>query len=78
MHVLMYRWKAYNYRDVEQTFRLLGHTVDNMEQELGNYDVSPEFEQVIAEKIRENRYDMVFTINYFAVISDVCQRLHVK
>ena len=31
----MYRWKAYNYRDIEQTFRLLGHTVDNIEQELG-------------------------------------------
>lgn len=30
----MYRWKAYNYRDIEQTFRLLGHTVDNIEQEL--------------------------------------------
>ena len=30
MHILMYRWKAYNYRDIEQTFRLLGHTVDNL------------------------------------------------
>ena len=39
MHILMYRWKAYNYRDIEQTFRLLGHTVDNIEQELGNYDI---------------------------------------
>ena len=37
----MYRWKAYNYRDIEQTFRLLGHTVDNIEQELGNYDIDP-------------------------------------
>ena len=35
----MYRWKAYNYRDIEQTFRLLGHTVDNIEQELGNYEL---------------------------------------
>ena len=51
MHILMYRWKAYNYRDIEQTFLLLGHTVDNIEQELGSYDVSPEFERVIEEKI---------------------------
>ena len=43
----MYRWKAYNYRDIEQTFRLLGHTVDNIEQELGNYDIDPEFEAKI-------------------------------
>lgn len=78
MHILMYRWKAYNYRDIEQTFKLLGHTVDNIEQELGNYDVSPEFESVIEAKIRQNHYDMVFTVNYFAVISNVCMRNGIK
>lgn len=74
----MYRWKAYNYRDIEQTFRLLGHTVDNIEQELGSYDVSPEFEQVIEQRIRTNHYDMIFTVNYFPLISNVCERLGVK
>ena len=78
MHILMYRWKAYNYRDIEQTFRLLVHTVDNIEQELGNYDIDPEFEAVIEQKIRANHYDMVFTVNYFALISNVCQKLRIK
>lgn len=78
MYILMYRWKAYNYRDIEQTFLLLGHRVDNIEQELGSYDVSPEFERVIEAKIMENRYDFVFTVNYFALISNVCQKLGVK
>lgn len=78
MHILMYRWKAYNYRDIEQTFRLLGHTVDNIEQELGSYDVSPEFERVIEDKIHENQYDMVFTVNYFPLISNVCMRTGIK
>lgn len=78
MHILMYRWKAYNYRDIEQTFLLLGHTVDNIEQELGSYDVSPEFERVIEEKIRGTHYDMVFTVNYFPLISNVCECTGVK
>lgn len=78
MHILMYRWKAYNYRDIEQTFLLLGHTVDNIEQELGSYDVSPEFERVIEEKIRGTHYDMVFTVNYFPLISNVCERTGAK
>lgn len=78
MHILMYRWKAYNYRDIEQTFLLLGHTVDNIEQELGSYDVSPEFERVIEEKIQGTHYDMVFTVNYFPLISNVCERTGVK
>ncbi len=78
MRILMYRWKAYNYRDIEQTFKLLGHTVDNIEQELGSYDVSPEFERVIEERIHSNHYDMVFTVNYFPVISNACMHAGIK
>lgn len=74
MHILMYRWKAYNYRDIEQTLLAMGHTVDNIQQELGNYDIEPEFEKKLAAQIRNNHYDMVFTVNYFAVISNVCER----
>lgn len=78
MHILMYRWKAYNYRDIEETFKLLGHTVDNVEQKLGNYDIDPEFEVLLEEKLCHVHYDMVFTVNYFAVISNICQKLGIK
>lgn len=78
MHILMYRWKAYNYRDIEQTFRMLGHTIDNIEQELGCYDIDPEFEKKIEQQLTKRHYDMVFTVNYFALISNSCQKLHVK
>lgn len=78
MHILMYRWKAYNYRDIEQTLRILGHTVDNVEQELGSYDIDEEFEQKIEKMMQECHYDMVFTVNYFALISNSCQKMHVK
>lgn len=78
MHILMYRWKAYNYRDVEETFKRLGHTVDNIEQKLGNYDIDPVFEGVLEERLRRVHYDMVFTVNYFAVISNICQKLGIK
>lgn len=78
MHVLMYRWKAYNYRDVEETFKWLGHTVDNIEQKLGNYDIDPVFEGILEERLHKVHYDMVFTVNYFAVISNICQKLGIK
>ena len=41
MRILMYRWKAYNHRDIVETFLLMGHTVDNLTQKLGNYDIDP-------------------------------------
>ncbi|MCI5918468.1 MAG: DUF3880 domain-containing protein [Roseburia sp.] len=74
MRILVYRWKAYNYMDIEQTFAAMGHTVDHIEQKLGNYDIEPEFEKILTKKIHEQDYDLVFTVNYFAVISNVCQR----
>ena len=78
MKILMYRWKAYNYRDIAETFRALGHEVDDIEQPLGNYDIDPEFENRIENIMKHNRYDMVFTVNYFALISNVCEKLGVK
>lgn len=78
MHILMYRWKAYNYWDIEETFKLLGHTVDNIEQKLGNYDIDPEFEVILRERLYQVGYDMVFTVNYFALISNICQELGIK
>lgn len=78
MHILMYRWKAYNYRDVEETFKLLGHTVDNIEQKLGNYDIDTDFEVLLRNQLHQVHYDMVFTVNYFAVISNICQEMSVK
>ena len=77
MRILVYRWKAYNYMDIEQTFAAMGHTVDHIEQKLGNYDIEPEFEKILTKKIHEQDYDLVFTVNYFAVISNVCQREHI-
>lgn len=77
MRILVYRWKAYNYMDIEQTFAAMGHIVDHVEQKLGNYDIEPEFEKILTKKIHEQDYDLVFTVNYFAVISNVCQREHI-
>ncbi len=78
MRILMYRWKAYNYRDIEETFLMMGHTVDNLTQKLGNYDIDAEFEAVLREQLQKVPYDMVFTVNYFAVISNICQELGIK
>lgn len=74
----MYRWKAYNYWDIEETFLLLGHQVDNIEQKLGSYDIDAAFEKVLKERLETTSYDMVFTVNYFAVISNICQELGIK
>ena len=78
LHILMYKWRAYNYLDIEKNFLVLGHRVDVIEQELQSYDEDVEFEMRLQQLLeQEDRYDMVFTVNYFGCISNVCERCRV-
>ena len=70
--ILIYRWKAYNYRDITGAFNRAGFEIDEISQKLMNYDIDPEFEQVLREKILSDSYEFVFTVNYFALIAEVC------
>ena len=71
--ILMYRWKAYNYKDIKHTFEALGFEVKEVNQDLLNYDVDEKFASVLKKMIKEDTYEFVFTVNYFPLISNVCQ-----
>ncbi len=72
--ILIYKWKAYNYLDVYQTFCKMGFEVDVIEQDLASYDEDEAFSERLLEILQTRAYDFVFTINYFGVISDTCQQ----
>ena len=73
MKILMYRWKAYNYKDIKYTFIKLGYEVEEVYQDLLNYDVDEEFAEKLKSIIRKDVYEFFFTVNYFPLISNVCQ-----
>ena len=71
--ILMYRWKAYNYLDIKFTFEKLGYEVEEVYQELLNYDVDEAFAQNLKGMILSDAYEFLFTVNYFPLISNVCE-----
>ena len=73
MKILMYRWKAYNYKDIKHTFETLGYEVEEVYQDLLNYDVDEEFAEKLRGMIQADNYNFFFTVNYFPLISNVCQ-----
>ena len=73
-HILIYKWKAYNYLDIYQTFLTMGYEVDVIEQHLPSYDEDAEFSARLYGLLQEKQYDFVFTVNYFGVISDTCEQ----
>ncbi len=72
--ILMYRWKAYNYTDIIASFEKMGYEVEEVYQRLFSYDEDPEFEQRFTNMLDEKEYTFVFTVNYFAMISNMCQK----
>ena len=74
MRILVYQCKAYNYADICEAFTNLGYEYVTLEQDLSNYDEDPEFEEKLAQVIRKESCGMVFTVNYFALITGVCAR----
>ncbi|MCR4831046.1 MAG: DUF3880 domain-containing protein [Pseudobutyrivibrio sp.] len=71
--ILMYRWKAYNYKDIKFSFEKLGYEVEEVYQDLLNYDVDEEFAEKLRGIIKGDSFEFVFNVNYFPLISNVCQ-----
>ena len=70
--ILMYRWRAYNYLDIKANFEMMGFEVDEVWQTLESYDVDDAFAAKLASMLEDKSYAFVFTVNYFALISEVC------
>ena len=74
---MLFRSRAYNYADICEAFLALGYDILTYEQDLDNYDEDSEFEALLANMIVEEACDMVFTVNYFALVTSVCEKTHV-
>lgn len=77
MRILVYKWKAYNYMDICEAFTNLGYEYITVEQDLDNYDEDKEFEAKLAGIIQRENCEMVFTVNYFALVTTVCEKLQI-
>lgn len=76
--ILMYRWRAYNYLDIKKTFEKMGYEITELWQHLENYDVDEAFAKQLREELRAQVYEFVFTVNYFALIAEVCHEVGIR
>ena len=74
MKILVYKWKAYTYADVCETFERLGHTLVIMEDKPVSYDEDPVVESRVFNQIMQEKCDFVFSMNYFAMLTKVCEK----
>lgn len=77
MKILTYKWKAYNQQDIVNNLIKRGHIVDEIRGEMCNFETDTIFMRDFEDAITSTKYDMVFTVNYFPMISDICQKFNI-
>lgn len=78
MKILMYRWKAYNHDDMYHALLDMGYEVEVTLREASNYERDEDYAAELTRQIRENGYDMMFSINFFPILSNVCEKCNIK
>jgi spore maturation protein CgeB len=71
---LVYRWKAYNQMDVEIALAQAGVELSFTDFSCSSVDEDEAFVEKLVRRIREDDFDFVFSVNYFTVISNACDR----
>lgn len=79
MNILFYRYLSICEPDVIEGFRALGHYVQTVELEITQKN--PEVKEVMAalnQYLFRDDFDIVFSINFFPVVSDICNAYQLK
>lgn len=73
MRILFYRYNSICEPDIIGIMTQLDHAVDEITEEIMNKDISAkECLFLISDALKEKKYEMVFSINFFPVVSEVC------
>ena len=72
MNILVYHWDIYPYQDIIETFQKEGHLTDVLSFPIQNHIDDKDFSPVLREKLSKTQYDLVFSVNYYAVIASIC------
>ena len=73
MRILFYRYNSICEPDILNVFCENGYETDSITAEMDNKEFSAkECLEVVSEALKRKKYDMVFSINFFPIVSEVC------
>lgn len=74
MKILIYHWNSYNQKAVEDTIIKLGNSTTLYTEKPSSIDNDTKYTQKLADKLRKHKYDLLFSVNYFPVLSKACYK----
>lgn len=77
MKILIPDWKSFGKNDIEATLLSFGHEVIYYKEEPRSYRRDPRFRSQLRHFIKEQQVDILFSSNYFPILSVVCNELQI-
>ncbi len=78
MNILVYKWDIFTYEDIINELKKQGHLVDVLAFPVSSHIKDEVFEEKLTKYIKTDRYDIVFSINYFTTISNICHKYKIN
>ena len=73
MDILFYRYNSICEPDLIAVMARLGHDVSEITEEMTNKELGPKGQmELVSQALKKKRYQAVFSINFFPVVSEVC------
>ncbi len=77
MKILLYDMGAYTQNDITDTLAKMGIEYKNVLYRLCNVTQDAYFTKRMTELLHSDRYDAVFSVNYYPVLADICHTLQI-
>ena len=78
MKILFLEWKSFGNEDMIQAFQNLGHTVVTLPFSNKEVRDNEAVENELASRIRKSSPDLVFSFNYFPIVSLACKKADMR
>ena len=78
MNILFWEWKNFGKEDFIDACKNMGHKITCITNQLIHERNNNEFDELFEKTIADNSYDFIFTFNYSPIISNNCNKHHIK
>lgn len=72
MKILVYHWNSYNQKAAVDALSECGCSITPLTMQTGHIDEDEKFTNIVYEKLRQHKYNMLFSINFFPVLAQAC------
>ena len=78
MKVLFIRWVSFMWWGIEEAFKKLNIDYDVFDYSFDDWEHDDSFCGLLSDKLKKEVYDIVFSVNFMSLASNVCQDMQIK